>query len=190
MTTEKIILPEDPEAAQYKTVTGWVSRKGEFYGDDERLARYVGSTHRKCGCGNIIEKRSWCKPCNKKASSELYMKKPFKEWDGETPLYSESFGEYFFSEDDIINFIENGDAPVNPDDLQLVICIPNKPHIIEEDEFMDNLPDNMESLSDVASPEFMIALEELNAILENEEWGWTPGNFRTTYNYEQDSDND
>ena len=43
---KQIILPESPEAASVQTVTGWVSRTGRYWGNDERMARYDGSTHR------------------------------------------------------------------------------------------------------------------------------------------------
>ena len=44
---KKIILPESPEAASIQTVTGWVSSNGRYWGNDEHMARYDGSTHRK-----------------------------------------------------------------------------------------------------------------------------------------------
>lgn len=46
---EKKIIPYDsPEAASFKTVTGWVSSDGIFCGNDEHVARYRGCTHIKC----------------------------------------------------------------------------------------------------------------------------------------------
>ena len=44
MSETKIVLLEDAEAATLKTVTGWVSRDGLFFGSDERTARWSGAT--------------------------------------------------------------------------------------------------------------------------------------------------
>jgi len=45
---EKIVPYDSAEAASIQTVTGWVSRSGRFWGNDEHMARYDGCTHRKC----------------------------------------------------------------------------------------------------------------------------------------------
>ena len=37
MAEKPIIMEDSPEAASIKTVTGWVSRTGRFWGNDERL---------------------------------------------------------------------------------------------------------------------------------------------------------
>ena len=47
MAEKPIIMEDSPEAASIKTVTGWVSRTGRFCGDDERMARFDGSTHNR-----------------------------------------------------------------------------------------------------------------------------------------------
>ncbi len=39
MADDPIILPDSPLAARHRTVTGWVSRDGRFFGDDEQTAR-------------------------------------------------------------------------------------------------------------------------------------------------------
>lgn len=47
--SKKIILPADDIAASIQTVRGWVSRTGQFCGDNEELARHLGATHKLCG---------------------------------------------------------------------------------------------------------------------------------------------
>lgn len=37
---EKIIPYDSAEAASIQNVTGWVSRSGRFWGNDEQMARY------------------------------------------------------------------------------------------------------------------------------------------------------
>ena len=81
--TDKIILPGDPEAASIQTVTGWVSENGYFYGDkpnSEGLARYDGSTHRKCDCGETIKKNSYCRKCHTKKRDAIFDGMKKVEW--------------------------------------------------------------------------------------------------------------
>ena len=47
MAEKQIIMEDSPEAASIQTVTGWVSRTGRFWGNDERMARFDGSTHNR-----------------------------------------------------------------------------------------------------------------------------------------------
>lgn len=55
--SETMILPSSDEAAQQVTVTGWRSREGLFYGNDERIARWAGATHVECSeCGKPTPK--------------------------------------------------------------------------------------------------------------------------------------
>ena len=48
MADKSVIMYDSPEAASIKTITGWVSSAGRFWGDNEHMARYDGSTHMKC----------------------------------------------------------------------------------------------------------------------------------------------
>ena len=99
---EEIILPSSDQAATYETnISGWVSKKGHFYGKDERLARWDGSTHSTCDqCKKVIEKgRVICNECHAKNNNERYKAKEYKEWDYSTPVYSETLDKYFFDED-------------------------------------------------------------------------------------------
>lgn len=69
-STEKVVMSDSTEAAQLVTITGWVSRTGIFYGNDERIARYAGCTHRPCeteDCGKPTEKTYiYCDDCRHK----------------------------------------------------------------------------------------------------------------------------
>lgn len=71
---EKIILNTDKESAEYRTdIKGWVSKDGRFFGKDESLARYSGSTHRKCDkCESLIEKTSYCEKCHIEESESVF----------------------------------------------------------------------------------------------------------------------
>ena len=66
MTDKKRILYDSPEAASVQTVTGWVSSRGMFCGNDEHMARHHGSTHRVCEKNldhGEHETRGYCEVC-------------------------------------------------------------------------------------------------------------------------------
>lgn len=177
METKEIILDTDEAAASQKTITGWVSRNGRFYGKDEQLARYDGCTHKTCECGNPVEK-SWikCPNCRAKKDTERYNAFPFKEWDGKEPICMFDGDKYFFSEEDIEMYLEDNED-LNPEDLRLVICEPNYPHEITEDWWADDLPEDGEmpkALSD--------KIDELNKFIKTmPPLSYSPGKIRTEY---------
>jgi hypothetical protein len=78
MKDEKMILDTSDEAAKFVTgISGWVSRDGHFCGNDERIARYIGSTHKLCECGNIVEKM-WikCDRCRARKLNSVSIESP------------------------------------------------------------------------------------------------------------------
>lgn len=173
------ILNTSADAATYKTISGWVSRDGRFYGDDERLARWAGCTHLICDCGNEY-KKGWtmCQNCRSIKDLERYEARPFKEWDGKEPIYSEALERYFFHDSDLEDYM--ADEEILPEDLRLVICDPISPRLVEDDWFQDALPED-QYVDDVASKEVIEAMRKLNELLEKEVWSWQPGKFRTNY---------
>ncbi|MEQ1969482.1 ead/Ea22-like family protein, partial [Xenorhabdus nematophila] len=73
--SKKIVMYDSPEAAQIKIVTGWVSRDGRFWGDDERMARYCGATHRQCENNPdhpIIGVHDYCDLCRAKMAVQAF----------------------------------------------------------------------------------------------------------------------
>lgn len=185
---EEIILPDSPETAEYKTITGWFSRNGKFYGDrqdSEQLARLEGSTHCKCECGKIHRKYNLCSTCSEKVKLRHYESMPFKEWDETTPVYSESEDRYFYSSDEIDDYLEdytNDDGEkVTGKDLRLILCDRVTLPTIDEDYFMDNAPEGYE-LEDMVSKKFMLELKRFNKKIQSEQVNaWEPGEFRTEY---------
>ena len=58
MADSKEIRYDSAEAATYKTgLAGWVSCTGNFWGEDEHMARWTGCTHQSCACGFALERR-------------------------------------------------------------------------------------------------------------------------------------
>lgn len=176
----KPIFPESEEAAKFVTgISGWVDRDGRFFGNDERLARYSGSTHKKCDCGEIIAKNSYCNSCSTSIKIERYKNAKKIDWDHKTPLYSESNDEYIHDTDDLINLIEELEI-TNVDDLMLFICEPNYLSSIDVDYWQDDLPEDVDLPGNVAE-----ALDALNkAIRENGAVSWSPGKFAAIINLE------
>lgn len=140
-TKDPVIHFDSPEAAELVTVTvtGWRSRRGYFYGDDERTARYDGCTHRNCeDCGALTEK-IWlvCEACRHKKDVARFLALPRAPWDGFVMLYSDALDRYFNEPDDID--LEQGQEL---DDLRIVLCTPNYPRLVTPDHFDDDLPED------------------------------------------------
>lgn len=178
MNENKIIIFDSDEAAQKKTVTGWVSGNGFFYGDDERSARFMGCTHIRCKCGMITEKQyTACEFCRNKNKLERYRSMPFKEWNGTDFLYSEMADKFFFDSEEILDYCEEEGMPSKS--LRLIICEPVYPKEINLSEiYSDLLPEDSEG----ELPEYLVAAEnELNQIIreKGEPLSWMPGKYRT-----------
>lgn len=158
------VMFDSPDAAQRVTVTGWVSRNGRFYGEDERLARYDGCTHRACEkCGQPSEK-SWlvCKPCRDKQDLERFNAMPEREWDGKAMLYSDVEDRFYPSPEDI-----EGDKS----ELRLLLCKPQFASI-SLDHFCDILPED----GDCA--ELEAAIETFNETVKDVVISWMPTEVR------------
>lgn len=159
---EQIVMNSSDEAAELKTVTGWVSRLGHFYGSDERLARWDGCTHVACTrCGAAVKKSrsTLCAACRTEKEIERYAALPKVEWDGETPLYSKVTDEYFFDRQALEDKLYDED--ITAESLRLVICTPNYPRQIDYDHWCDDLPEEGELPDDIAD-----AVAALNEVIK------------------------
>lgn len=177
---EKIIMQDSPEAASIQTVTGWVSSKGHFWGDDERMARFDGSTHRRCECGAIVEQRSYCKNCYELKRISEWHDKPQVKWDGESYLYSQTYDTYFRDFESLADYCNDNEC--NPDDMMLIICKPN--YLCEVDLVEDNYDDMPEDGDESCLPEEVWEiLQELNKTIRKSRTpdkaiSWSPGKTR------------
>jgi len=171
---EKQILNTGDEAAKYVTnIEGWVDCNGRFWGKDEQAARWSGCTHIACrNCGKPTPKNyTICEDCREKKDIERYEKKDRKQWDGETPLYSEFIDKYFFDGDDLLDYLYVTEK--SSESLRLVICCPIYLSQITEDGFYDDLPEDGELPEDVVK-----AIDALNDVIrEQEPVSWSPGRY-------------
>lgn len=168
----QVVMYDSPEAAKIETVTGWRARTGEFWGDNEHMARYCGSTHKRCDkCGGVVEKSSWCNPCHAKGRQEKFASYPRKAWDGVAPICMFDGDTYFFSADELADYCS--DHNVKASELQLVFCEPNFARPLEpEDHFADELPEDGDVPGDIAAA--FAALNEVIAA-HKEPLSWSPG---------------
>ncbi|OCA55176.1 hypothetical protein [Photorhabdus namnaonensis] len=172
--SEKIIMYDSEEAASIKIVTGWVASDGSFWGDDEDMARYSGSTHRKCKNNPehpIVRRNDYCSICREEKNNEEFNAMERKEWDRETPIAIFNTDQYFWDEYDLLEYCNENN--ISPKELRLVICEPNYPAEIDgEDYFCDDLPPDGELPSELQG-----AFEILNIAIRNcGPLSWSQGN--------------
>lgn len=181
---EIIILPENVELEK---VTIEVYKQKNLptnapikYWLKEESARKELATHKLCEkCGNPVASRGYCKTCYERVSNVKYKKLPFEEWDGIVPLVIWNNDIYFFDQDDIEDYLEEND--LQPEDLQLVICVPRYLSRIHEDYFEDVIPENYDSIKD-GNKEVWQKIQELNEFIEKQPpFSWSQGGTRTEF---------
>ena len=171
---EKVIMYDSPEAATFRTnISGWVSSEGRFWGNDEHMARYSGCTHSLCECGKQMSKvYTKCVDCRNAASNERYLALPFKEYDG-SYVCDRSGENYFWDEDDIISYMDNGDLT----EIELLFCEPQPYQKVDSEYWTDGLPEDGE-----IAPKLEEALKVLNAVIEKlPPISYYPSKVRTSY---------
>ena len=161
-TTKKVIMADSDEAASIKTVTGWVSSTGHFWGKDERMARFDGSTHKICDknpAPGVVEQRSWCEACRAERMTAKWEAMPRREYDGEPVCVFDS-DTYFFAPEEIADWLLDNDIKL--EDARLVFCKPKHPEQIDPNEhYQDDLPEDGEVSAALAE-----AFDALNKIIE------------------------
>lgn len=158
LPSNQMVLNTDPEAATFVTVSGWRSRDGFFYANDERMARWSGCTHILCECGKPTPKSyTKCEECRTKADRERYLDLPVVDA-GDGPFYMYRDDRYFWSLQDVYDYCYDED--IKPSDLMLVLAEPEYAREVDEDYWSDDLPEDGELPSDIAE-----ALEALNKVI-------------------------
>lgn len=180
MKNEPTVHYNSLDAAEFVTVSGWRSRTGQFWGDNEHAARWGGCTHVACkDCGVPTPKsRLVCDACNTKRQDARYAALPLIEWDGETPLATFDGDQYFFDAESVDEWCETHE--VDPADLQLVICEPQYLREVDIDYWEDSLPEDGEPGDAV-----LRALDALNAAVKaHGPASWLPGKKRIEWTSE------
>lgn len=157
-TPEPVILYTSAEAAQQVTVTGWRSRHGHFYGENEHIARWDGCTHMVCECGAAMSKGyTKCDACRAKAADAAWEKLPLVEWDG-GPLCIFRDDTYFWDIDDVERYCD--EHHLKASELHLVVCDPVMAREIDADHWSDDLGEDGD-----LPPDIEAALEVFNAVI-------------------------
>ncbi len=140
MSDETTIMFDSPEAASVRTVTGWYDRFNQYFGADERAARWSGCTHVRCSeCGAAAPKSSTkCEACCQKQRIALFNSYPVEMWSGETPVTLFDKDRYFFGES-ILDFIADLD-PAKDSELCICKCTPGYLGLVSADNWADDLP--------------------------------------------------
>ncbi len=159
MSDKPMFLNTASDAATRQTVTGWVSRTGRYWGDDERMARWDGCTHVECACGQPVEK-SWlaCQKCRDARDDAKWLAMPLVEWDGKTPFCTPDGDEYFFDEETFYDWCEDG--CLTPSEVQLVLAEPTHYRQLDADYWVDEMPEDGD-LPD----EIQAAVDALNKVI-------------------------
>ncbi|PXX60729.1 hypothetical protein SAMN05660489_04346 [Pseudomonas sp. LAMO17WK12:I10] len=174
MSEEKVVMYESPEAASIQTVTGWLDPSGRFWGNDEHMARYCGSTHRQCEknpAHPIRKTNGWCEACHAESRAAKFSAMPTRIWAGE-PITDYNGDDYFFDEESLRDHII--DNEIDLADLKLVFCTPNHPSEIDpSDYFSDDLPEDGE----IHDGQLLAAFELVNEMIRNHgPMSWSPSN--------------
>jgi hypothetical protein len=161
---EEIFIKGENDGAVFKEdISGWVSRNGRFYGKDEKLARYDGSTHSRCECGSLITK-SWicCEGCRAQKRKERYNSLPLNEsFAGDTPCADFDGDEYFFDQSSLFDYMFEND--LTPEMMMLVDLKDAKLRTVDDDYFLEDGPEEV----DVLPANVAQKLEELNQAIRD-----------------------
>jgi len=119
---------------------------------NEHMASWCCCTHKTCECGEVHSK-SWtiCDTCRAKKDSDRWFVKPEVEWDGEFPIGLWDDDKYFFSPDDLADYlvdVDRGEEFLRVEDLRLTTCEPNRASHFDVTEYCcDELPEDGEILN-------------------------------------------
>lgn len=175
MQSEVVVIDTDKGIVKKIRVDAWISRHGRKY-PDERTARYDSATHTHCqDCTAVIGKHTTiCESCMSKRAFAKWDKTEKKPWDGESPIYSDSYDKYFFDgQDGLRDFMESNEIE-SVEDLRLYHCGPVYASTLDGDYWQDDLPEDGE-LPD----EIYAAMKVLNDTLEayGKPLAWIPSKY-------------
>lgn len=135
-------------------------------------------THKNCdNCGNEFEKQytyeKLCRECQLKISNEKYFKLDFVEWDGQNAVCLYNEDQYFFNEEEILEFCDENE--INLEDLQLVLCYRTSFSPID----LQNITEELTYEDWEPSDDFMEKFNEFNKWLTAQSTEtWMPSNKR------------
>lgn len=174
MSEQKMIMYDSPEAAQRKTVVGWVSSAGNYFGANEHLARYDGCTHRQCDCGEIYPRSEYCRACHNKHRDAVYESMPLQEWaDGPACIFDDDV--FFWDHEEFFEWCK--EDYIEPASVRLVLCKREAWPILGSDFFEEYIPDGEDA--DSLPKAILDAIDAFNAVVAAQPAiSWYPANVR------------
>lgn len=171
---------------QYRTdISGWVDKNGRFWGSDEHMARWSSCGILDCGtdgCGNTVKRNSFmiCDCCREEKRKKKFAALERIEWDGSTPLYSDSHDEYFFDADCLSDYIYENECTI--EDMDLVICKSIHISTLDGSSLIEGLHEDAELPDEIAT-----AVDALNdAILKHgKAQSWEPSKLAAIVNIDK-----
>jgi len=176
-TDPPIILPSDPTAATLRTLTGWVSRQGRFYGEGpqaERMARWDGATHLACtGCDKpTIKSYGLCDSCRNKAQTTRWEALQLIDYDGKSMFCIYQDDKFFADEEEFFDYCDENEIELG--EVMLVVCVPRGLRLLNSDYWGDELPEDGDLPDEVVT-----AVRHLNEVLAaTKETRWYPSDKR------------
>lgn len=183
MKDEKMVFSDSPESATLMTITGWVSRNGQFFGDNETLARNVGATHRRCEKHGPFPVNAYCRKCSDEREAATFNAMPEVAWDGESPLFDYR-GEFFFDRDALADHVADQENPEEYlAEMRLVHAVAQHPSEVDPvDLYQDLLPEDIDEVPAALQEAF----DALNAVIRKQgPLSWTEGKRRAIVTMEQ-----
>ena len=172
MDNKEIKLFDDPNLVEYRTnLEGWTGPDRLYYGkgeDAERRARLANCTHKKCECGNVFSKNSYCKVCYEERSKKDFLKKEEVEWDGESMMCLRNDDKFFSDMDEFFEWCEQEEIE-DPTETELMLCEQGcKISEVDIDELNEEYcsQDGENGVSHY-HPEIAEKVEELNELIRN-----------------------
>jgi len=152
MSNSKNTMPYEESAERLTGIVGWVCKTcRRYFGDDEHLARFCCAKDLPCdtdGCkGRKDRGYTMCDSCRGTMDLKRWLALPEVPWDGKLPLCLDDDDKYFFSEDDLLEYLAEHD--LKAEDIRLVICEKRRPPMFDMYEFLeDYLAEGQESEAD------------------------------------------
>lgn len=169
---KEIKMFDDPKLVEYRTdLEGWTGDDRLYYGkgeEGEQRARLANSTHKKCECGDIFIKNSYCDRCATERRRKDFLKKESVEWDGESMMCLRNDDRFFSHMDEFFEWCDDEEIE-DPSQVELMLCEKNvKISEINIDELNEEYysGDGEQGVS-YYHPEIAKKVDELNELIRN-----------------------
>jgi hypothetical protein len=172
---KEIIYEDDPRAATKKMVELWVPRGGNYGYRDEKYARYLGATHKKCEeCGAPMGIKTGyviCDKCRLKAKKKKWEDAPSRPIAEKDCCYYSDLLDKYLDDDDLSDWCDEngvGDTDAACKALLLYHTVETQLNTIDVDYITEEaLYDSGFTTEDILDEETLALIDKLNDKLQN-----------------------